>query len=367
MNQDLQNKNISNSSFFEPLILPRGPAIKNRFILAPLTNTQSHQDGTLSDDEYRWLTMRAEGGFGLVTTCASHVQLNGQGFPGQLGCFSDDHLPSLTRLATGIRQAGAVSSLQLQHSGIRALPGQSELLGASDDPQTGARAMSNQEVEAMIAAFVTAAKRAETAGFDGIQIHGGHGYIITQFLSSVSNRRTDQWGGSFENRSRLLLEILNQIRASCGSDFQIGIRISPERFGLHLPEMIELAQILFDSAKMDYLDLSLWDIRKEAEDKSFRGQTLASLFTRLDRGTAKIGLAGKIMSGADAVECLADEADYVAIGRAGILTHDFPNRVRDNAGFLSPNLPVTESYLRKEGLGSAFIGYMSSFPGFVEA
>ena len=91
------------SRLFEPLSFVRGPAMKNRFMLAPLTNLQSHEDGRLSDEEFRWLTMRAEGGFGLTMTCAAHVQAQGQGFPGQLGIFSDAHLPGLTRLASTIR------------------------------------------------------------------------------------------------------------------------------------------------------------------------------------------------------------------------------------------------------------------------
>src|SRR5271156_1493085 len=91
------------TDLFAPLTLQRGPAWRNRFMLAPLTNLQSHADGTLSEDEFRWLTYRATGGFGLVMTCAAHVQAAGQGFPGQLGVFSDDHLPGLTRLAHKIR------------------------------------------------------------------------------------------------------------------------------------------------------------------------------------------------------------------------------------------------------------------------
>ena len=90
----------------EPLTFSRGPAMKNRFMLAPLTNSQSHDDGTLSDDEFHWLVMRAQGGFGLTMTCAAHVQAEGRGFPGQLGIFSDDHLEGLTRLAAAIRASG---------------------------------------------------------------------------------------------------------------------------------------------------------------------------------------------------------------------------------------------------------------------
>jgi 2,4-dienoyl-CoA reductase-like NADH-dependent reductase (Old Yellow Enzyme family) len=107
------------TDLFQPMTLTRGPAWKNRFMLAPLTNTQSHPDGRMSDDEFNWLTARADGGFGLVMTCAAHVQRTGQGFPGQLGVFSDDHLAGLTRLADAIRAKGAVSSVQLHHAGIR--------------------------------------------------------------------------------------------------------------------------------------------------------------------------------------------------------------------------------------------------------
>ena len=108
------------SLLFAPLRLERGPQWPNRLALGALTNTQSHPTGHLSDDEYRWLTMRAEGGFGFITTCATHVRSEGQGFPGQLGIFSDDHVPGLSRLARGLRRAGAVSAVQLHHAGGRA-------------------------------------------------------------------------------------------------------------------------------------------------------------------------------------------------------------------------------------------------------
>src|SRR5690606_7620091 len=94
------------ADLFAPLAFARGPAMKNRFMLAPLTNLQSHPDGVLSDDEFKWLTLRAKGGFGLTMTCAAHVQAVGQGFPGQLGVFGDQHLEGLTRLASTIKAAG---------------------------------------------------------------------------------------------------------------------------------------------------------------------------------------------------------------------------------------------------------------------
>ena len=90
------------NKILSPLSFTRGPVMKNRFMLAPLTNSQSHEDGVMSEEEFNWLTMRAKGGFGLTMTCASHVQAIGKGFPGQMGVFSDDHLEGLTRLATEI-------------------------------------------------------------------------------------------------------------------------------------------------------------------------------------------------------------------------------------------------------------------------
>lgn len=355
-------------ALFTPLRMPRGPEIANRFILAPLTNCQSHDDGTLSDDEYRWLTLRAQGGFGLVTTCASHVQARGQGFDGQMGCFSDDHLPGLTRLADGLRRGGAVSSVQLHHAGMRAVKGVADIVGPSEDAKTGARAMTGDEVEALIDDFAAAARRAERAGFDGVQIHGAHGYILAQFLSPGTNRREDRWGGGFEGRTRLLLAVVDAVRAGCGPDFQIGLRLSPERFGLVLPEMLELARMLLAGGQLDYLDISLWDVAKTPEDPAFAGQSLMSLFTGLDRGATRLGVAGKILSGPVAQDCLRAGADYVAIGRAAILAHDFPQRVRADATYAAPEGPVSPDHLRAEGLGQAFLDYLAwRFPGIVAA
>src|SRR5271169_6764705 len=111
---------MSIAKLFQPLAFARGPAMKNRFMLAPLTNRQSHPDGRLSDEEFRWLAMRAEGGFGFTMTCASYVQARGQGFAGQLGIFGDEHIENLTPLAAAIKANGSVAAMQLHHAGNRA-------------------------------------------------------------------------------------------------------------------------------------------------------------------------------------------------------------------------------------------------------
>jgi 2,4-dienoyl-CoA reductase-like NADH-dependent reductase (Old Yellow Enzyme family) len=212
---------------FAPLAFTRGPAMKNRFMLAPLTNCQSHDDGRLSDEEFRWLTLRAAGGFGLTMTCASHVQAQGRGFPGQLGIFSDAHLEGLSRLAAAMKEAGTVAIVQLHHAGMRS---PRELIGTqpvcpSDDAETGARALTLEEVERLKEDFIAAAVRAERAGFDGVELHGAHGYVLCQFLSAETNRRNDRYGGSLENRSRLLFDIVAGVRAKCRSDFTVGVRL----------------------------------------------------------------------------------------------------------------------------------------------
>jgi 2,4-dienoyl-CoA reductase-like NADH-dependent reductase (Old Yellow Enzyme family) len=352
---------------FTPLTFTRGPAWKNRFALAPLTNTQSHADGTLSDDEFNWLTRRADGGFAMVMTCAAHVQAIGQGFPGQLGVWSDDHLAGLTRLARTLKDKGAVSSLQLHHAGIRSdksivpVP-----VGPSADEKNGARGLSTEEVVQLRDDFVIAAKRAEQAGFDGIEIHGAHGYILAQFLSAEFNQRNDSYGGSFENRSRLIIEIIDGIRAQCNEDFQLGLRLSPERFGLQLPEMIGLVGDLMAAGKIDYMDLPVWDYQKEPEDDAFKGRSLLSCFTDLPRNGVRLGAAGKIRTAEDAGAVLANGCDFVMLGRAAILHHDVANRMIADADYVPPELPVPAQHLRDEGLGEAFVTYMRGWKGFVK-
>lgn len=353
---------------FKPLEFKNGSVMKNRFMLAPLTNTQSHEDGRLSDDEYRFLTMRAKGDFGLTMTCASHVQANGKGFSGQLGCFSDKHLEGLTRLSGGIRAEGSLAVLQLHHAGMRS---PAELIDGqpvcpSDNAETGARALGLAEVEQLREDFINAAERAENAGFDGVEIHGAHGYIICQFLSSGINRRTDQYGGSLENRARLLVEIIDGVRRRCRPGFLLGVRLSPERFDMKLAEVIELAQTLMTEGKVDFLDMSLWDVYKEPVEEPFQGQSLLSYFTNLDRGNVRLGVAGKINTGNDAKHCLESGADFVILGRAAILHHDFPLRIRSNPEFEPVKLPVTATYLHSQGLGDAFIRYMTGWKGFVK-
>ncbi|MEY3681052.1 MAG: NADH:flavin oxidoreductase [Ilumatobacteraceae bacterium] len=354
------------SSLFDTVSFAHGPAMPNRFMLAPLTNMQSHPDGTLSDDEKHWLVKRAEGGFGLVMTCAAHVQKRGQGFPGQLGTFSDDHVPGLTGLATAIKSHGSVAVVQLHHAGRRSpadLIGESPVC-PSDDPETGARALTTDETEELIADFVKAAVRCDRAGFDGVELHGAHDYMICEYLSPELNRRSDRYGGSLENRARLLMEIVSGIRRECRPDFNLSVRLSPERFGMQTPEICEVYGRLVDVG-VDFVDMSLWDVFKEPADPDFAGRRLVDVFAAIPRGRTRLGVAGKLYSADDARRAIDAGADMVVLGRGAILHHDFPEQVRRDGDFVMRDLPVTPETLKNEGLSDSFVGYMRNWKGFV--
>jgi 2,4-dienoyl-CoA reductase-like NADH-dependent reductase (Old Yellow Enzyme family) len=360
---------MTRPSLFDSLSFSRGPSLKNRFMLAPMTNCQSRADGQISAEEQHWLVKRAQGGFGGVMTCAAHVQAIGQGFPGQLGVFGEQHQEGLTRLAAGLREAGAVSNIQLHHGGMRS---PSELIGEqpvcpSDDSETGARALTPEEVEGVIEDFIAAAERSQHAGFDGVELHAAHGYLLGQFLSVETNHRTDAYGGSLENRSRVLKDILTGIRTRCGANLTVGVRISPERYGMCLEEARSIAEQLMGEGAIDFLDVSLWDCGKFPVGEEDTGKLLISHFTELPRGEVRLGVAGKIYGLEQANACLEAGADFVLPGRVAILHHDFPDRIQRDTHFEMASLPVTRDYLNHEGLGPAFIDYMSRWEGFVAA
>lgn len=351
---------------FDEVKFKCGKSMKNRLMLAPLTNLQSHPDGTLSDEEFHWLTMRAKGGFGSTMTAAAHVQAIGQGFPGQLGIFSDAHIPGLTKLASAINEHGSVSIVQLHHAGMRSEKSVvTHPVSCSDDAETGARALSTEEVEQLTEDFITGAERAQKAGFDGVELHGAHNYIICQFLSAEYNHRDDRYGGSLENRWRLLFDIVRGIRSRCGPEFLLGVRLTPERNGIILDEAVRTAQALFDDGSIDFLDMSLWNVFKEPYEEKYQGRPLMSYFTELKRGDIKLGVAGKVYSAADVDHCLENGVDFVLLGRAGILHHDFPVLMDADRSFRMADTPVTREHLRNEGLSDVFIDYMGNWKGFV--
>ncbi len=347
---------------------PCGKRMKNSFMLAPLTNQQSNEDGSLSNDEFHWLVKRAEGGFGLVMTCASHVQKNGKGFPGQLGIFDHSLNEGHSKLTNAIKKEGALAVVQLHHAGMRSPKEliEGEPLCPSINKNTGARALTHEEVIELRNDFISAGKRAKDCGYDGVEIHGAHGYILSQFLSSEINLRTDEYGGNLSNRCRLLFEIIEGIRKECGNEFLMGVRLSPERFGMDLLEIKQVTQHIIDEGKIDFLDISLWDSFKLPETKEYQDQTLLEHFTSLNWGEVKLTVAGNIRAGKDVQKVLKQGVDFVTIGRAAILHHDFAKQVINAPDFKPIKTPVTREHLKSEGLSDTFIDYMKRWSDFVK-
>jgi 2,4-dienoyl-CoA reductase-like NADH-dependent reductase (Old Yellow Enzyme family) len=354
---------------FSPLALRPGVVARNRIWLAPLTNQQSHADGSLGDDELRFLAMRADGGFGLVETCAAYVARDGKAWPGELGVHDDAMLPGLRRLASRIHEGGALASAQLFHGGLRAsrevsgVPTWSASAYAAPDLLEPPRAATEDDLRGVIDAFAAAAHRCATAGFDAIELHGAHGYLLSQFLSTVYNQRTDRWGGSLENRARLIREVLRAVRAAAPS-VVLGVRLSPEDYGqakgIDLDETLEVARWLADEG-MELLHLSLWNA--ELPTKKRPDAFATPLFRAAVGDRVRIVVAGKITGAEGIATQLARGADAVAIGRAAIANADAPRSLREGRPLDAPPIPVET--LRARGLSPPFVEYMRKWKGFV--
>jgi 2,4-dienoyl-CoA reductase-like NADH-dependent reductase (Old Yellow Enzyme family) len=337
-----------------------------------MTNGQSLPDGTLGEDELQWLARRADGGFGLVATCAAHVAQDGKAWKGQLGIDRDDDLPGLARLASRLRRHGAAAIVQLFHGGVRASSGVS---GASvwsasvfheDSPGFEVpRAASEADLTRVIEQFAAAAARAQATGFDGVELHGAHGYLLCQFLSRTQNTRSDRWGGDNAGRARLIREVLRGVRARVGTRFTVGVRLSLEHGGaakdLDLDDSLEVAHWLCDDGA-DFIHASLWNVAANTRKRPDQ-HPIPLLRERLPRHVALIACGG-IWTPADAEATLAKGADAIALGRAAIVNPDWPARAAD-ARWQPRRPPLTRAELLDRAVSPAFAGYLTQWKNFV--
>ncbi|MBL1216326.1 MAG: NADH:flavin oxidoreductase [Planctomycetes bacterium] len=352
-----------------PLTFRNGRSARNRVWLAPMTNMSSHADGTLSDDELAFLAARAEGGFGIVETCAAHVTRDGQGWAGALAMFDDTHRAGWQRLAQEVHAHGSLLIGQAYHGGSRAYRSADHPVpwscspAAPDEPEV--RQATPDLIESTIQAFADAARRLESVGVDGIELHGAHGYLLCQFLSSVLNQRSDEWGGSLKNRARLVRRVLQASRAAVSDDFILGVRLSPESSsslpGLDLDETLQVASWLCDDGA-DFIHISLW----HAENNSAKrpDEHPARIFRDALPHDVPLITAGNIWTMEDAMAQLDYGADAVALGRAAIANPDWPGRVIEQ-GFDPSRPPLTARELQERALGSVFIDYMRKWSDFV--
>jgi 2,4-dienoyl-CoA reductase-like NADH-dependent reductase (Old Yellow Enzyme family) len=356
-------------SLLEPFRFANGRVSPNRLWVAPMTNTQSHPDGALSDHELGFLQARAEGGFGVVESCATHVTVDGQGWEGEWGIFDDRHEPDWARAASAIQAHNALLFAQIFHGGDRAvrLDGNvpvSAIASGDVGSEEEVRAASGDDIERFIEAFAAAAERAARAGVDGVELHGAHAYLLCQFLRS-DNTRTDGWGDTLEGRARLIRTVMQQCRERVPAEFIVGVRLSPENGGflkgLDLDESVQTAQWLCEDGA-DFVHLSLWDAHKNTSKRS--DEHPVSVFREALPLDVPIITAGKLWSRDDAEKQIALGASAVALGRAAITTADWPMRVvRDGGEPFQP--PVTAKHLEDSALGPRFVEYMKRWPGFV--
>ncbi|GGA69189.1 oxidoreductase [Edaphobacter acidisoli] len=266
------------SHLFAPLKL-RNLTLPNRIAVSPMCEYSS-ADGFASDWHLVHLGSRAVGGAGLVMTEATAVSPEGRISPGDLGIWKDEHIPAFRRITDFLHQQGAYAGMQLAHAGRKAsmaVPWEKTHTVASADGGWQAVAPSairfadaypmpveldSAGLEKVVADFASAAKRALSAGFDVVEIHAAHGYLLHEFLSPLSNHRTDKYGGSFENRVRFPLEVVRAVRAIWPQHLPVFVRISatdwaPESLGASwtLPESVSFARLLKE-AGVDLIDVS---------------------------------------------------------------------------------------------------------------
>lgn len=347
--------------------LRNGLVIPNRSVLAAMTNKQSHCDGTLSDEEMRFLVRRAEGGFGLITTAASHVQESGQGWEGEFGVWGDHHLPGLTSLATQLKQHDSKSFVQIFHGGMRApssITGQqasSASVNFISESEGSSRRLSTSEVEETISCFIKAAQRCETAGFDGVELHGAHGYLIAQFLGSNTNRRSDVFGGDVEQRSTFLLRIIRGIREVVSDDFAIMVRLSPvsEEIGITLEDTKQVIELLIKE-RIDALHISCWDVFEKQDNHQTMTKELCSIYS----DSIPIVSTGSVWSAADAQFVLDQGAQAVGVARVALPHPDWASLVT-NMAYNPKTAPFTPEELRSADLSPTFVEYMRRWRGFV--
>jgi len=247
---------------FEPSEI-NGLKLENRFVRSATWEGMAAEDGSCTPKLVNLMADLARGGVGLIISSHAYVQKVGQAGNNQLGIHNDDMLPGLQKMTAAVHGQRGKIVCQLAHAGFFAnakLSGQTPMApsaveGIAKSPR---KEMTKHDIDNVIEAFAAAAGRAKSAGFDGVQIHGAHGYLISEFISPWFNHRNDGYGGSVENRARLALEVLRAIRNTAGIDFPVLIKLNCKEFtdgGLEPQEFLQVGKMLAD-AGIDAIEVS---------------------------------------------------------------------------------------------------------------
>lgn len=247
-------------NLFTPLSV-KNLTLKNRIIMPPMATAKANGDGTMSKEILEYYHEKTKDEYlSMVIVEHSFISEQGRANKGQLSVSKDAHIEGLKSLADLLRKNNTVSCLQINHAGIYARPLDSFMLpiGPSPSPTKTVKVMTREAIGLLIKEFAEAARRTKEAGFDAVEIHSAHGYLLNQFYSPLCNKRTDSYGGSLHNRMRLHIEILEAVRAAVGEDYPIFLRLGASDYkegGVTLTESIQAAKI-FQEKGLDLLDVS---------------------------------------------------------------------------------------------------------------
>lgn len=324
-----------------------GLTLRNRIVMAPMTTWSANADGTISDSELDYYRLRVQG-VGMVITGCTHVTENGIGFMDEFAAYDDRFIPSLRRLAEATKSGGASSILQIFHAGNKAVvdaipegrPVSASAVSALGGPfnrsEVAPRALSQDEVLEMVRAFGDATRRAIEAGFDGVELHGAHGFLLQNFFSPRYNQREDVWGGSLENRIRFIQAVVREAKQVIDSHakrpFVLGYRISPEEReegGYRVQDICTLVDMLITEG-IDYLHVSLNDVlgaRPLGDDPRL---TVEQVISHVDNRVPVLA-AGMLRTPEQAQAALDLGLSLIAVGKGLVMNPDWVEQAQSGA------------------------------------
>ena len=314
--------------------------LRNRIIYPPMVTSFASEEGFVTDRLIAYAAERARGGVGLYTLEATYVTPQGKGFGRGVGIDDDNKIPGLRRLTDAVHAQGGKISVQIHHAGretwsaISGLP----VVAPSDCPvaysEEPVHVLTKEEIAVIVGQFGEAARRAKEAGFDAVEIHGAHGYLLTQFLSPYTNKRQDEYGGSLENRARLSLEVIRAVRAAVGRDFTVTFRMSVEESlpgGLPLQDGAAAAALFAATGDIDAIHIVSGNyathhtVIPPASEGYIINRARAIAVRQAVGPDFPLILAGRIKTVFQAEEIIQSGiADFVAMGRALIADPELP-------------------------------------------
>ncbi len=342
-------------------------AVPNRLIRSATVERMADVTGKPTEKMKVLWTNLAAGGVGLIITGHMYVHPSGKASPEMAGIYSDSLIPALADCVKAVHEAGGLIVPQLNHGGVRCDPSTVEEVMAPSEVDNEliaprhAHAMTDMEIAEAILAFGQAARRAKEAGFDGVQIHGAHGYLISQFFSPLTNQRTDQWGGSLDNRTRFLREVCAEVRRQVGVDFPLLIKLGMQdgvEGGLRLEDMAFVASQL-EEMGIEMIEISgamsgplhaniQTRVRNINEEAYFR--SWAKLVK--ERTALPVSLVGGLRSKSVMEDVLTSgDADFISLCRPLISEPDLPNRLRIDDVVRSRCISATLCYPKNYGEG----------------